>query len=145
MHATVCALVTALFLCLGACRAAPTDPTELAPRLRAAERVEVEVFRAGGDAYPVVVVDDPATLGELADALDFDGPARHRGPGELATTVAADLRIDAGRSDEQVLLLRADLVWYGPDHAFEVELTSDALYRRLRELVGDPWEAPRDG
>jgi hypothetical protein len=114
------------------------DPATIAEQIGSASKIEIKVAKDAGGFYDTVTLLDTAKIEQLVRHITFDGRARSRRSGTLSTTAAAD--IVATQQDGAIVTcqLRANLIFFGREHQYEATLETDALYRHVRNLVGDP-------
>ncbi len=118
------------------------EPRHVTSKIERATTMKITVAKDSGGFYDSVIVDRDQCK-KLSELLDYDGKGISRPPGDLGTTVAADLVVSRKRGPDETLQLRGDLIYFGPKNEYQVKLKNHDLYRELRKLVGDPLSIER--
>lgn len=114
------------------------DPLQTIRTLERADQLRIKVARDAGGFYDEMTVSGRESIRNLVKHLKFRGPAVPRRPGNIGSTVFAELTASRKGKPIGSIRLVATLIRFGPEFGYEATLQTGDFYQQLRTLVGDP-------
>jgi hypothetical protein len=116
------------------------EPVSINRKIGRAKELEIKVTKPSGGFYDTVGLTDTGEIEKLGDVIDANETLRIREDDDISSTVAADIDLIRRGTKVASFRLRGNRLQFGSNFQYEVELKTDAFYRQLRKLAGDPVE-----
>ena len=107
-------------------------------RFQQADMLKVQVAKDSGGFYETLVLtDDKNQIIPLVEQLQFTDRAKPRKPGNVSSTMAADILAFREGKKLESFRVRGDQLWFGEGDGFQATFHSNAFYLRLKKLASE--------